>query len=142
MTHARDVVFLHGASGPQDEAEWLEPLNLRLAQMGHSRFDPGHDRITSPTYLKELLRAAPGSEPVRTWTKGSDKDYERSRLRYAQCQDELSRAGRTWERSGAGLVVSWVPDDLADDGWVTRIGIRFVNPARRYQHERACRSAA
>jgi hypothetical protein len=39
-------------------------------------------------------------------------------------------------------VVSWVPADLADDGWVTRIGVRFVNPARRYQHEQACRWAA
>jgi hypothetical protein len=142
MTHARDVVFLHGASGPEDEATWLGPLNLRLAQMGHSRFDPSHDRITSPTYLIELLLAEPGAEPAYTWTKGSRREYERSRLRYVQRQDELTRVGRTWERSGPGPVVSWLPADLADDGWVTRIGVRFVNPARRYQRDRACRWAA
>jgi hypothetical protein len=142
MTHARDVVFLHGASGPEDEATWLGPLNLRLAQMGHSRFDPSHDRITSPTYLSELLLAEPGAEPAYTWTKGSRREYERSRLRYVQRQDELTRVGRTWERSGPGPVVSWLPADLADDGWVTRIGVRFVNPARRYQRDRACRWAA
>jgi len=34
MTHARDVVFLHGAHGPEDAAMWLEPLNVRLAQIG------------------------------------------------------------------------------------------------------------
>jgi hypothetical protein len=136
------MVFLHGASGPQDEATWLGPLNLRLAQMGHSRFDPGRDRITSPSYLSELLLARPGAEPAGTWTKGSRREHERSRLRYVQRQDELSRVGRAWERSGAGPVVSWLPDDLADDGWVTRIGIRFVKPARRYQRDRASRWAA
>jgi hypothetical protein len=142
MTHARDIVFLHGASGPEDEATWLGPLNLRLAQLGHSRLDPSHDRITSPTYLRELLLGQPGAEPARTWTKGSRREHEPSRLRYVQHQDELSRLGRAWKRSGAGPAVSWVPADLADDGWVTRIGIRFVNPARRYQHEQACRWAA
>ncbi|MEP7192150.1 MAG: hypothetical protein ABI903_04725 [Actinomycetota bacterium] len=142
MTHARDVVFLHGASGPEDEASWLGPLNLRLAQMGHSRFDPGHDRITTPSYLKELLLGIPGSEPERTWTKGSERDHQQSRLRYLQRQDELSRAGRTWERFGAGRVVSWLPDDLADDGWVTRIGISFVHSVRLYQRDRNCRWAA
>src|SRR5450631_690616 len=142
MTHARDVVFLHGASGPEDEANWLGPLNLRLAQMGHSRFDPSHDRITSPVYLKDLLLGTPGPEPAATWTKGDDRDHQRSRLRYLQRQDELARAGRTWERFGAGPVVSWLPDDLADDGWVTRVGIRFVQAARRYQHDRDCRWAA
>ena len=142
MTQARDLVFLHGASGPEGAASWLGPLNLRLAQMGHSRFDPGHDRITCPSYLSELLAAKPGAEPASTWTKRDRREHERSRLRYAQRQDELSRVGRVWERSGPGPVVSWVPDDLADDGWVTRIGIRFVNPARRYQRERACRWAA
>jgi hypothetical protein len=141
MTHSRDVVFLHGASGPDVEAAWLRPLNLRLAQMGHSRLDPGHDRITSPTYLRELLAAQPGAEPARTWTRPSRREHERLRLRYVQRQDELSRVGRAWQRTGAGPVVSWVPADLADDGWVTRIGIRFVNPARRYQREQACRSA-
>jgi hypothetical protein len=142
MTHARDVVFLHGASGPEYEATWLGPLNLRLAQMGHSRFDPSHDRVTSPAYLKELRAGRPGSEPARTWTKGNERDHQRSRLRYLQRQDELSRVARTWERSGAGPMVSWLPDDLADDGWVTRVGIRFVNAARRYQHDRDCRWAA
>ena len=142
MTHARDVVFLHGASGPEDEAAWLGPLNTRLAQLGHSRFDPGHDRIMSPTYLGELLGAKPGPEPACTWTKENDEDHERSRLRYAQRQDELCRVGRVWERFGAGPVVSWVPDGLADDGWVTRVGVRFVHAARRYQHDRDCRWAA
>jgi hypothetical protein len=142
MTHARDVVFLHGASGPEDEANWLGPLNLRLAQMGHSRFDPSHDRITSPSYLKDLLLGRPGPAPAATWAKGDDRDHQRSRLRYLQRQDELLRAGRTWERFGAGPVVSWLPDDIADDGWVTRVGIRFVQAARRYQHDRDCRWAA
>lgn len=142
MTHARDVVFLHGASGPEDAATWLGPLNVRLAQMGHSRFDPGHDWVTSPAYLDELLLGGPGPEPSRTWTKGSDRDHQRSRLQYLQRQDELSRVGRTWERLGTGPVVSWVPDNLADDGWVTRIGIRFVHAARRYQHDRDSRWAA
>jgi hypothetical protein len=142
MTHARDVVFLHGASGPEGEASWLGPLNLRLAQLGHSRFDPGHDRITSPAYLKELRLGMPGPEPARTWSKGDETDHQRSRLRYVERQDELSRVGRAWERSGAGPVVSWLPDDLADDGWVTRVGIRFVHAARRYQHDPDCRWAA
>ena len=142
MTHAQDVVFLHGASGPEDTATWLGPLNLRLAQTGHSRFDPDHDRITSPTYLAELLLARPGPEPARTWTKATDQDHQRARLRYLERQDELARVGRAWQRSGTGPVVSWVPDDLADDGWATRIGIRFVHAARRYQHDRDSRWAA
>jgi len=142
MTHARDVVFLHGASGPEDEAAWLGPLNLRLAQMGHSRFDPSHDRITSPAYLEELRLGGPGPEPARTWTKGDESDHQRSRLGYLQRQDELSREARSWERVGAGRVVSWLPDDLADDGWVTRVGIRFVHAARLYQRDPDCRWAA
>jgi len=141
VTHPRDVVFLHGASGPDDAATWLGPLNLRLAQMGHSRFDPDHDRIMSPAYLEELLEGRPGPEPARTWTKENGRDLQRSRLRYLQRQDELSRVGRTWGRVGVGPVVSWVPDDLADDGWVTRIGIMFVHAARRYQHDRHSRWA-
>ena len=142
MSHARDLVFLHGASGPEDTTTWLGPLNLRLAQMGHSRFDPAHDRLTSPDYLSALLRAEPGAEPARTWTQPNDQDHQQARLRYLQRQDELSRVGRAWERSGAGPVVSWVPDDLADDGWVTRIGIRFIHAARRYQRNRDARWAA
>ena len=141
MTHARDVVFLHGASGPEDTAAWLEPLNLRLAQMGHSRFDPDHDRITSPAYLEELLLGRPGSEPARTWTK-KDAGYERSRLRYVKRQEELSQVGRTWERLGAGPLVSWLPDGLADDSWFTQLGVRFLAPVRRYQDQRDCRWAA
>jgi hypothetical protein len=135
-------VFLHGASGPEETATWLGPLNLRLAQMGHSRFDPDHDRITSPTYLKELLLGNPGPEPARTWSKGNDQDHQRSRLRYLQRQEELSQVGRAWERLGTGPVVSWLPDDVAHDSWVTQVGIRFVSPARRYQRERDCRWAA
>ncbi len=142
LTHTRDIVFLHGASGPEETTTWLGPLNLRLAQMGHSRFDPGHDRITSPTYLKELLLGQPGSEPARTWTKGNEPDHQRSRLRYLRRQEELSQVGRTWERLGTGPVVSWLPDDVAHDSWFTQVGIRFVNPARRYQRERDCRWAA
>ncbi len=142
MTHARDLVFLHGASGPEDTNTWLGPLNLRLAQMGHSRFDPDHDRITSPNYLAELQRGEPGPEPARTWTKGTEQEHQLARLRYLQRQDGLSRVGRAWERTGAGPVVSWVPDDLADDGWVTRIGVRFIHAARRYQRNRDARMAA
>ena len=142
LTHARDIVFLHGASGPEETTTWLGPLNLRLAQMGHSRFDPSHDRISSPTYLKELLLGQPGSEPARTWTKGKEPNHQRSRLRYLQRQEELSQVGRTWERLGTGPVVSWLPDDVAHDSWFTQVGIRFVNPARRYQRERDCRWAA
>jgi hypothetical protein len=96
----------------------------------------------SPTYLGELLAAKPGPEPASTWTRESDEDHERSRLLYAQRQEELCRVGRVWERFGAGPVVSWVPDGLADDGWVTRVGVRFVHAARRYQHDPDCRSAA
>ena len=142
MTHVRDLVFLHGASGPEDTRTWLEPLNLRLAQMGHSRFDPGHDRITTPDYLAGLLLGEPGPEPACTWTRGTEQDHQLSRLRYLQRQDELFRVGRVWERSGAGPVVTWVPDDLADDGWATRIGVRFIHAARRYQRDRDARMAA
>lgn len=142
MTHPRDVVFLHGASGPVDAASWLGPLNLRLAQMGHSRFDPDHDRITSPSYLRELRVGEPGPEPARTWWKGNERDHQRSRLRYLARQDELVRVGRAWERTGTSPVVSWVPEDLAGDGWVTRIGTRFIHTASRYQREPDCRWAA
>jgi hypothetical protein len=80
MTHARDVVFLHGASGPEDAAMWLAPLNVRLAQMGHSRFDGDHDRITSPPTSENscsagLARSLPahGQKAVRaTNARGCD----------------------------------------------------------------------
>jgi len=107
-------VFLHGASGPVDAALWLAPLNVRLAQLRHSRSDGDHDWITSPAYLRELLLGRPGSEPARTWTKGG-AGYQRSRLRYLQRQEELCRVGRNLERFGTAPEPSWLPGDLVDD---------------------------
>jgi pimeloyl-ACP methyl ester carboxylesterase len=109
--------------------------------MGHSRFEPDHDRITSPSYLQELLIGRPGPEPACTWTTAEAGD-QRSRLRYLRRQEELSQVGRIWERFGSGPAVSWVPDDFADNSWFTQLGVRFLAPVRRYQDQPDCRWAA
>lgn len=137
-TEPRDVVFLHSATGLESTAAWLGPLNVRLAQMGYSRFDPDFDRITSPDYLDELLGGECGSEPARTWTKRGDADYEQSKLRYLLYRDELCRAGRAWERTWTGPTASFV----SDNGWMTRVGARFLKPVRQYEHNKDCRWAA
>lgn len=142
MNGPRTIVFLHGAGGTIQPGSWLEPLNERLASMRHSPFDPEFDEVIAPGYLTALTSGASVTEPTITWKRGSDRDYRTAKLRYLEQLDDLSRTARAWERFRSGPDASWLPDALADDSPLTRFGVNFLEPVRRYQNHRESRWAA
>ena len=142
MTEARNLAFLHGASGPVDTPTWLEPLNHQLARLGYSRFDPKYDRVTAPLFLDDLLAAAQESEPPRVRRHESGKQYQRAKVDYFERLDEIGRVGRTWERLRTGPDASWLPDSVAGDSWMTQVGMNRLKAVRLYQREPRARWSA
>ena len=140
MTEARNIVFLHGAGGPVDPVEWLEPLNHRLVSLGYSRLDPTYDRVLAPNYLADLEdQSKGGTEPPRTWQRGSDEHQQGAKLAYFKRLDEISRAGRTWERFRTEPDASWIPVNVPHYNPLSEAGTIFLKPVRLYEYNQRAR---
>ncbi|GAA3694587.1 hypothetical protein GCM10022399_08950 [Terrabacter ginsenosidimutans] len=136
----RTFIFLHGAGGPIDSAEWLSCINRRLTDAGGSPIGLDGDVIIAPEYLETLMTDELEDEPPATWKRPADRDFVDARVRFAATGARLSERLRFDEAARGGMHWGHVPDDVAELGVNTVI--QGWPEIRRYAFRKRSRWAA
>lgn len=144
MSHT--IVYLHGVGGVTPLEDWLEPLNVGLAQAGHSPINPDYDTVVPVTYQSLLVAPAPqgrggraaGEEPRTTWD-APDDDGESARL-FALTQEQTNAFVRSWTHRSRGVHFGHTPLRMSGQisSVVTRVG--DLTEAKVYAAHRSVRA--
>lgn len=135
-------MYVHGVGGVTPLEDWLEPLNVGLAQAGHSPVDPEYDTVVPVTYQSLLLRAAPAKgtrpdEPKDTWEATADEEAERQ---YALAQEDHATFVRQFAHTARGVHYGHTPMRVSGQlsSVVARVG--DLSEARAYASSRTVRA--
>lgn len=123
MTGTQTVVYLHGVGGPDNLDQWLDPLNLRLGELGRPTVQPGHDNVVAPEYLAQMRLRANKELPPTTWTRPAERVHLSAQLQYASACEKLA-AALAGAPKGSLSTLSDLPEgvvqgaaDFASDHW-------------------------
>ncbi|MBE7323718.1 hypothetical protein IEQ44_03515 [Nocardioides sp. Y6] len=141
MSHT--IVYLHGVGGVTPLEDWLDPLNVGLAQAGHSPVDPAYDTVVPVTYQSLLLappqgRTSRGDDSRPTW-EAPDDDGEAARD-YALTQEDTGAFVRRLTHRSRGVHFGHTPLRLS--GHVSNVVARVgdLTEAKVYASHRAVRA--
>jgi hypothetical protein len=97
------ILLLHGVGGAKPEADWMKPLNDRLAGMGYPTIVDPPDVISVPSY-GHLFGARDVAEPPVTYVKPAERELFQQRLAYAARQKALEQLVRPYAERPDGLL--------------------------------------
>ncbi|SFP89589.1 hypothetical protein SAMN05660464_0037 [Geodermatophilus dictyosporus] len=130
------LVLLHGVGGIESQERWLDPLNVRLSELGYPEIRTAFgDTIRTPSYA--VAKAADPTEPPGTYQPLKGEALVRQTLEHTARQKELERFIRPFgDQCARGLRL--LPDSVVDP--VAEVGefLRFPEVAA-YMADRSAR---